>query len=319
MRVLILGAGAVGGYFGARLAEGGCAPTFLVRDAGQAARLNDQGITLRSPLGDTVASVSAVTDAERYPSTDIIVLSCKAYDLAGAIAAVRPAVAADTVILPFLNGTGHLESLTAAFPEARIWGGLAHLSVLSTRPGQIRHVNEDNLFQFGPVEGCPSDRAARLASIFSTTPLRAEVRRNIVHAMWEKFVFLTTLAGITCLMRGRIGDILELPGGEAYILELLEECMMVASREGYPIDADSFEAYRSNLTERGSTLSASMLRDVEAVKPTECAHIIGDMSRRAQRHGLSVPLLNMAYAHLLTYETRRRKAPNSLPRTERLS
>lgn len=319
MRVLILGAGAVGGYFGARLAEGGCAPTFLVRDAGQAARLNDQGITLRSPLGDIVASVSAVTDAERYPSADIVVLSCKAFDLPGAIANVRPAVTAGTAILPFLNGTVHLETLTTAFPEARVWGGLAHLSAISSRPGQIRHMNEDNLFQFGPVDGCPGDQATQLASTLSATPLSAEIRRDIVHAMWEKFVFLTTLAGITCLMRGRIGDILELPSGEAYILGLLEECMAVASREGYPIDADSFASYRSNLTEQGSPLSASMLRDVEAVKPTECTHIVGDMCRRAQRHELSAPLLNMAYAHLLTYEARRRKAPHSLPRAARLS
>jgi len=304
MHILILGAGAVGGYFGARLIEAGADVTFLVRPR-RAEQLARNGLVVESSFGDFSRQVATVTSGADCAPPDIVVIACKAYGLDGALRAISPHVGPETIILPLLNGIAHLETIERSLPNAIVWGGLVHIGVALTPDGVIKHLNELQLFIFGPRDGVPRPSAEQLRAAFAGTPVDAQLSPNILQDLWDKLVFLATLAGCTCLMRADIGTILKTTHGERLILGLLDECRAIAEAEGFPPDADRIACYRQRLTERGSTFTASMLRDIEGGRPIEADHIIGDMVSKAIKHGIPTPLLNVAYAHLQAYEARR--------------
>jgi 2-dehydropantoate 2-reductase len=306
MKMLVVGAGAIGGYFGGRLLEAGRDVTFLVR-ARRASQLATHGLTIRSPAGDyhapQPATVSADTLRERY---DLVLLSCKAYDLEAAIEAVAPAVGPSTVVLPLLNGMRHLDVLERRFGAATVFGGQCVISAMVDDLGRIVHLNQIHALSFGERDGSRSARATRLAAILGGARFDAHLSDAIVQEMWEKWVFIATLAGITCLMRASIGDIVAAGGTDA-TTRLLDECSRIAAAEGHaPRDA-SLRRNAAMLTAANSTLSASMLRDVERGSDTEAEHIVGDLLRRGGSAGASPELLRIAYLHLAAYEARRRR------------
>lgn len=306
MKILMLGAGAIGGYFGGRLAEAGADVTFLVRPQ-RAAQLAKTGLVVESPSGNIHRPVQTVVREEVKADYDVVLLSCKSYDLDTAIASIEPAVGPQTAIIPLLNGLAHLDTLDRAFGAQRVLGGLCFTSVSLTPEGVIRHLNPMQRIAFGPRSGGHDERAAALLRAFQGTPVTATLSDRILQEMWDKFIFITTLAGMNCLMRGSVGDIVATQEGTALVLEMLDSCTQVATREGYPPAAAYLEQIRKPLTDQGSLLMASMLRDVEQGGRTEGDHIVGDMYRRAQREGVSAPLLRAALCHLQTYEARRRR------------
>jgi len=304
MNILILGAGGIGGYFGAKLQNAGGDVTFLVRPA-RAAQLQAKGLTVESPLGDfhvVPRLVTAVTPDDRY---DVVILTCKAYDLDAAIAAIAPAVGPTSVVLPLLNGLAHLDVLDARFGRERVLGGVAQLAVTMAPMGEIKHLNRMQRLIFGQRGGNESPWLTPLEQLLSAATVDGQRSTHIEQDMWDKLVFLATLAAATCTMRASIGEILAAAGGSAFILGLLDECGKVAVAHGRATDAERIAAYRAMLTESGSTLAASMLRDVERGGPTEADHVIGDLIRRGEAKVLALPLLKLAYTHLLAYEQRR--------------
>jgi 2-dehydropantoate 2-reductase len=303
MRILVLGAGGIGGYFGGRLVETGADVTFLVR-AARAKRLEADGLVVESPLGDIRCKVRAATSAALPAPADLVLLSCKAHDLEAAIEAIAPAIAKGTAILPLLNGMAHLARLEARFSDADIWGGVAHVSLTLTPEGVVRHLAPINAVSFGRLDGAEDARIGELRALFATTPVVAQARSAIMQDMWDKFVFIATLAGMTSLMRASVGTILALPGGERLILQMLGECDAVAKAEGYPGGGEQWARYRAPLT-TPTPLTSSMLRDIERGGPTEAEHIVGDMAARASRFGIAAPLTEIALAHLRAYERRR--------------
>lgn len=307
MRTLVLGAGGIGGFFGGHLARSGADVTFLVRER-RATQLREHGLIVKSPLGDFQTPARAVTDAAKAAAPDIVILACKAYDLGAALDAIAPPVKPGTAILPLLNGLVHLDRIEKRFPDASVWGGLAHLGITLTDDGTLRHLNDLSVIQFGPRGGRKDARAETLAAAFASTPVQASVRATIEQDMWDKFVFLSTLAGITCLMRANIGTILPTPSGEKLILGLLGECRRVAATSGFPPADSQIATYRLQLTRHGSASKASMLRDIERGAPTEADHVLGDMFRRARALAIDTPLLEIALTHLQTYEAARRAA-----------
>jgi len=307
MRILVLGAGGIGGYFGARLHDAGGAVTFLVRPA-RAAQLRESGLQVLSPHGNLKINPKVVTRdelVESHQAFDVIVLSCKAYDLASAIAAIAPAVGQTSVILPLLNGVSHIDTLAARFGAERVLGGVAFISVMLAPSGEIRHLNTSHRLAAGSLTAAPSAWLAPLAQLFSSSEFDFVLTDDIERTMWDKFVFLSTLAAATCTLRASIGDILRTTTGEEFISGLLGECASVAAACGHPVGEAALAAYRKQLTEPGSGLMASMLRDVERGGATEADHILGDMVGRAQAEGVAVPLLRLAYSHLQAYELRR--------------
>lgn len=309
MRILILGAGGVGGYFGGRLIEAGADVTFFVREA-RARRIAERGLETKSPLGDFCVRARTISDPRAVEPFDLVILTCKAYDLASSLEQVRSAVGPDTAILPLLNGLAHLDEITSRLPQARLWGGVAHISATVTPDGVIEHLNELNRIIFGSRDGGGAEdgRIDQLRSFFFKTPVDVQVSAHIDQDLWDKFVFLATLAGMTCLMRASVGTILETPSGESLSLRLLEECEAVARAEGFSPQPEKIAGYRAELTRRGSTLKSSMLRDIERGGRTEGEHILGDMFARAKRAGCPAPVLEAALTHVRAYEIERERA-----------
>lgn len=306
MRILIVGAGALGGYFGGRLLEGGRDATFLVRPKG-AAQLAHTGLTIRSSRGDLhlPAPPTILSDGLRQPY-DLIVLSCKAYDLGGAIESFAPAVGPNTAILPLLNGMRQLDVLDQRFGEKCALGGLCLISAALDKEGRILHLNEFHGLTFGERDGSRSARAEAIAAAFSNARFDSHLSETILQDMWEKWAFIATAAGLTCLMRATIGDIVA-AGARDLCLTLLGECAAIAERQGHPLGAGVAERIGAMITAPGSGLTASMLRDIENDAPVEADHIIGDLIRRGPA-APGVSMLAAVFAHLKAYEARRARA-----------
>jgi 2-dehydropantoate 2-reductase len=312
MRTLVVGAGAIGGYFGGRLLEANRDVTFLVRPR-RAEELASQGLKIRSRLGDTSFPKPSTVLAENLHETfDLVLLSCKAYDLDNAITSFAPAVGPQTAIVPLLNGIRHLEVLDQHFSRERVLGGQCLIAV-SVNRGEIVHLNENHDLSFGERDGGLSDRVKRIASLMDGVRFNAHASTEIVLEMWEKWVFLASLAGSTCLMRAAIGDICASPGGTDFILGLLDECRSIAAAGGYAMRGDKFDRARGMLTATGSALTASMLRDIERNAPIEADHIVGDLIERGEQFQKKCPHLNTAYLHLKAYEARRTRALSVTP------
>jgi 2-dehydropantoate 2-reductase len=303
MRILVLGAGAVGGYFGGRLAEAGRDVTFLVRGP-RAAALAEHGLKVASPLGDFQVPVKVATADRVGGPYDLVLLTAKHYDLDAALDAIRPGIGTNTAVLPLLNGLVHLDRLDAAFGPAHVLGGVAYVGTGLLPDGSIRHWNRLSGIAFGEREGGISERARAIEALFAGSPVSAPASDNILQEMWEKFVMIGAMAGMNCLMRGNVGEIVATDDGRALMIEALAECRAVAEAAGYPPRREARERVAAMVTEPGSVNSASMRQDVEAGRRTEADAILGDMLRRAKAFGIATPLMRAAYAHLQVHENR---------------
>lgn len=307
MRILVLGAGGIGGYFGARIQAAGGDVTFLVRPA-RAAQLRENGLKVSSPAGNLQLTPKVVTKDELNEQFDVIFLSCKSYDLESSIESIAPAVGEHSVILPLLNGVMHIDTLVGRFGTERVVGGVAFISVMLAPDGEIKHLYKLHRLFTGSRTPQPPQWLQPLAQLLSSSGIDFNLSENIDQAMWDKIVFLSTLAGSTCIFRASIGDTLSTVAGESFITGLLAECARIAAVSGYSVSEAQLAAYRKQLTERGSGLMASMLRDVERGGPTEADHILGDMVVRAQANAVDAPMLRLAYSHLQAYDFRRKAA-----------
>lgn len=307
MRVLVLGAGGTGGYFGGRLAQAGVDATFLVRPA-RAALLREEGLRIRSPLGDADIPVQVLTAEELASAApfDLILLSSKAYDLDSAMDAIAPAMAAGARVLPLLNGLRHYEALDARFGFSNVLGGLCFISATLGAGGEILHLGKPASMTFGEREGQPPDgRLQALVAACAQAGIDHLHAADIAQAQWAKYSFLTALAAGTCLMRAPIGTIVAGEGGADFMAALHGECLAIAAASGQPIQASAQASARETLTAAGSPMKASMLRDLEAGQRVEAAHIVGDMVHRAAAHGIATPHLHAAWVHLQAYEVQR--------------
>ncbi|KZC38263.1 MULTISPECIES: 2-dehydropantoate 2-reductase [Rhodanobacter] len=305
MRILIVGAGATGGYFGGRLLEHGRDVTFLVHEK-RAAQLARHGLSIKSATGDTaLPSPPTVLASGLREPYELILLSCKAYGLEQAMADIAPAVGPDTTILPLLNGMRQLDLLDARFGAQHVLGGQCVIAATLDEDGSVRHLNTSHSLTFGERDGSASARMQRITQALSDAGFDARPSSTVLQDMWDKWIFLATLAGITCLMRGSVGEIVAAPGGTAAALDLLEDCCAVAGRAGHAPSEQTLQRARHVLTEAGSTLTASMLRDLRHGHPIEADHIVGDLLARADRSRDERSLLATVYAHLKVYEAGR--------------
>jgi 2-dehydropantoate 2-reductase len=303
MRFLVLGAGAVGGYFGGRLAEAEQDVTFLLRGP-RAAALAEHGLKVESPLGDFRVPVKVATADRVGGPYDVVLLTAKHYDLDAAIDAIRPGVGPDTAVLPLLNGLVHLDKLDAAFGQQRVLGGVAYVGAVLRPDGSIEHRNRLSAIGFGDRPGGISKRAHAIEQSFAATLVSAPASENIMLEMWEKFVMMGAMAGMNCLLRGSIGDIVATDDGATLMREALAECRAVATKAGFAPRPGAFERVEAMLTEPASVNSASMRQDLEAGRRTEAAAIVGDMLRRGRDLGVATPLLRAAWCHLQVHENR---------------
>ena len=301
MRVLVVGAGAIGGYFGGRLLQAGRDVTFLVRPK-RAGELASAGLVIKSPNGDVTLknppTVQADTIKDKF---DVVVLSCKAYDLDDAVKSFAPAVGPQTSIIPMLNGMMHLDTLDRTFGCERVLGGLCTIAVTLNERREVVQLQPIQMLGFGERDGSKSDRVRAIAETFSVVN-GALPSDNVVQDMWEKWVFLASIAASTSLMRAPIGAIVAAPGGRDFLLGILDECSAVAKAAGHEPGGPFFQRIKGMLTAEGSPATASMFRDIRAGGKVEADHVIGDMIARADAAKIPVPKLRTAYTHLKAYE-----------------
>ena len=303
MKLLVLGAGAIGGYFGGRLAAAGVDVSFLVRP-GRRDQLHRDGLVISSPSGDLKLPVNTVLVEELRGDYDVVLLTCKSYDLESAMDAIAPAMAGNCAVIPVLNGMSHMETLDLRFGREKVLGGLAAIVATLRKDGTIVHGSPMQRIVFGARDGVQSPNAKAFADALAKTLVSWELSDKIEQDMWEKIVFLSACAAVTCLFRANISEIMASPGGREAIERTLNANIEISAHEGYPLREAALQFSRATLT-TPSALTASMLRDLESGGAVESDHIVGFMLDRARAHKIDDVMLSTAFTALKAYEARR--------------
>ncbi|MFI6647748.1 ketopantoate reductase family protein [Streptomyces sp. NPDC050529] len=303
MKILVVGAGATGGYFGARLAQAGKDVTFLVRPR-RAAALRERGLRITG-LGEEETLTPRLVTADRLTDAyDLVLLSVKATALDGALDDIAPAVGPGTAIVPLLNGMAHLARLNDRFGEKAVLGGVAKVITTLNAEGDIVRLAPVASLTIGEQQGGTSPRVEAIAAVLADAGIDTYRPKDILTAMWSKWVFISALAGLTCLMRGTVGDVRAVPGGQGFVTALLAECAAVAAAAGHPVREKELDAVAETLTTEGSPLTASLYRDVAQGAPTEVEQVFGDLVDRARLLSVDTPLLDLVTLNLRVHEHR---------------
>ena len=309
MKVLVVGCGAVGGYFGGRLAANGVDVTFLVRAARQQ-QLKQNGLQIQSPRGDVHIPVTSCTIDQPLPAADVVLLCCKAYDLAACLEVLAKSLPEHCLVLPLLNGLAHYAQLQSALPQAHLLAGYCNISAVLGERGEICHLNQIHELTLGHYQGTSENTSDLLKhdtqyqQLLSTLQQGGFVVRdssNIVQELWEKFVFINTLAGATCLLQGDIGQINQTAQGQQVVQRLLAECQSVAAACGFAVSRRADKLAKDAFLNPQSRFSASMYKDMQAKRQIEADALFGEMLRQANAQDLDVPLLTAAYSRAAVY------------------
>ena len=303
MRTLFVGAGATGGYFGGRLAEAGKDITFLVRP-GRRAVLDQRGLRIKGPDGETVSHPKLITaDAVDGPY-DLVVLAVKSYALEQALIDMTPAIGPRTVIVPLLNGMRHIDQLRGAFGAERAWGGVCLIEATIDNDGDVVQMSSLHRIGYGPLDGSEDERLPEVTFALSGEEFETNPSRTILQDMWEKWIFLATMASVTTLMRATVGDINAAPGGRDFAARIVAEAMAIATAAGHEPRAAAVAMLTSNLATTAPRTS-SMYRDMAQGLPVEADAIVGDLLAHAAKHDVPAPMLSAAYANLSIYAVKR--------------
>jgi 2-dehydropantoate 2-reductase len=310
MKLLVLGAGGVGGYFGGRLADAGVDVTFLVRSK-RRDQLQRDGLRIESQLGNMQTPVKTVLADEVGPGYDLVLLTCKAYDLDSAMDAIAPAMDGTCAVVPMLNGIAHVARLEERCGGTHVMGGTCQINASLREDGVICHGGPLQRMLFGERDRSKSARAQAFADALAKTTIDWKLSDDIERDVWEKIMFLSALAAATCLFRATVREIIAAPGGREAMERALAANIEIVTREGHPPRAEVIEFARNGLTNPTGAWSTSMLRDLEAGRSVEADHVVGWMLDKARTHGVDDTILLLAYTHLKAYEAR--KAAGRLP------
>ncbi|MFE0650862.1 ketopantoate reductase family protein [Streptomyces sp. NPDC059534] len=303
MKILVVGAGATGGYFGALLARAGEDVTFLVRPA-RAAALRERGLRVVGRDEEWVLTPRLVTAEELTGPYDLVLLSVKSTGLDRAIEDVAPAVGPDTAVVPLLNGLAHIDTLNTRFGAPAVLGGVAKVVTTLDDSGDIRRLAPLAHLAFGEQDGTRSPRVEKIRAVLAGAGIDAPVPERIVTAMWHKWVFITTFGAVTSLMRGTVGDVYDVPGGPEFGPAVLAEAAAVAGAAGHPVPEAERAATLAVVSASGSPMVPSLYRDLVSGRPTEVEHLFGDLTDRARALGVATPLLDLATLHLRVHQRR---------------
>ena len=289
MRVLVLGAGAVGGYFGGRMAEAGMDVTFLVREK-KKQKLEKTGLVIKSPKGDLSIKPNLVTIDKVGSDFDVILFTNKAYDLDEILQLPIP-VKDGALIIPLLNGYAHMEQLRNKFPNARLFGGIAHIFSTLNDEGEIHHFNDIHSLTVGHLSKADETVGRRFFDACSSANFSIKYSDNIIVDLWHKWVLITTVAGATTLFNATIGEIASAEHGIAFITDLHDECINIAKSEKIKVNDDDLAQQRRFLSDKKSTWSSSMRRDMVNKSKIECAHIFLELINIADKNNVECPSL----------------------------
>ena len=307
-RILVVGAGATGGYFGGRLVEAGRDVTFLVRPA-RYDLLSHRGLLITEAGHTRTVDAPLITADEVKPVYDAVVLAVKAGALEAAVSDIEGIVGPETPVIPFLNGMAHMDLLNARFGRESVLGGAVRVIAKIDRNGDVIQLAPGASMVIGeqPAAGGTSpgtDRLRRLAATFDGAGFEFSTSDDIEGVMWQKWVFISTVNAITCLLRATIGEVVAVPGGARLATDVLAEAAAIAAAAGHPVPDAVLDATRATITQEGSAFVPSMYRDLSEGLPVEVEHVLGDLVDRAVRLGVPTPLLGVATTNLRIYQNR---------------
>jgi 2-dehydropantoate 2-reductase len=304
MKILVLGAGALGGYYGARLIEAGADVTFMVRP-GRRYVLERQGLRVESGLGSFSRPVRLMGDGELATRFDVVLLACKAYDLDGAVRSIAPLMERGASVLPLLNGMSPYDQLDAQFGADKVLGGVAYVASTLHDDGVIRHTGRMDKLTVGARDPRSEALAASFHALVAKTPGVRLLSDFVEQALWNKWVVLSAGAAVCCLMRGTLKEVLSTRCGEALMRRQIVECANIAAASGYPLGEAILQETHAFLLKKDSDWAPSMMRDIDQERGRlEADVIVGDMLSRATALGLPALLTAAAYTHLQVYGVR---------------
>lgn len=301
MKILVVGAGAVGGYFGGRLAEKGEDVTFLVRTR-RMQELEQSGLKISSPHGD-FELIPRLIEAGTDETFDLILLSTKAYHLDQVMQDIEPFVAEHTYILPLLNGMAHLERLTETFGEHRVLGGLCFIESTLDEQGRILQTSPSHHLLFGPLTGERTQRLEELERHLTGTKAPIKYSETIIRDMWNKYLFITTFSGVTSLFRSAIGPIREQEQGMHQIRQLAAEAKQAMEQQGAVFSEDIEQIQEKQIMQMSETMKSSLQRDMEKGNDVESEHLFGMLLTASEKQ--HYPLLRSVYTNLQIYRSNR--------------
>ncbi len=308
MRILVVGAGATGGFFGGILARAGRDVTFLLRE-NRARQVRETGLVLVTPKETFTVRPRVVTAAELrefgpgQSPYELVVISTKSYGLEGAMEDIAPVVGPETMILPILNGMRQVAVLTERFGAERVLGGSVRIVSDMDADGRIHQKTALGELSYGELSGERTERLLAVEREMQGAGFEAILQLDIVATLWQKWWILASIGAVCVLARGTTGQAASAPGGDAFVREVIGECTGIARANGYPPDEAMLADHVRRLLEKSSPLTSSMYRDMIKGAPVEADHVLGDLLARAQ--GVATPLLRAAYLQLKVYEAGR--------------
>lgn len=302
MKILVVGAGAIGGYFGGRLLEKGEDVTFLVRER-RKKQLEETGLNIESANGDVQLVPKLITATEHAEEFDVILVSTKSYQLSGAIEDIRPFVNENTMVLPLLNGISHIDDLVEAFGEDAVLGGLCFIESTLDEKGAIVQASPVNQLVYGERNGKETERILRLKGAFDGTKADFVLSSDINQEMWHKYFFITAMSGITSMMESPIGPIRELETGQRTISAFMEELASIMRRIGAPIGDSIVQEQLAKINAMAPGMKTSMQRDMEKRQPLEADHLQGYLWKKGKEAEVETPILETIYTKLLLYQS----------------
>ena len=296
-RVLIVGAGGVGGYFGARLARGGVPVTMIARGAHLDAIQRD-GLRVRSAVdGEFTAKVTAVADVAGLPPADAVLFCVKSFDTESAAAAIKPAIGPDTAVVSLQNGVDNEETLERVLGPGHAVGGVAYVFATIESPGVIAHRFAGHVV-FGELDGRPSPRLEALRAAFTEASVRAEIAPDIRRALWQKYVMISAQAGMTALSRAPIGVIRAVPESRLMYRRIVEELAALAAASGVDLGPGAVEAVMKAADGLAPEAYSSLHHDLTQGRRLELETLHGHAVRLGERLGVPTPVVFAVYAAL---------------------
>ncbi len=289
MRLAVLGSGGIGGYYGALLAKGGHDVAFIARGAHLEA-MQRRGLAVRTPEGESTIPVNAVADTKRLAPVDLVLFCVKAYDTEPAAQALAPLMARDTAVVTLQNGLDNVEAIGSVVGSGAVLAGAVYIALQLAGPGVVLRTGGQGKIVFGELSGAMTERVQRIASAFEQSRMPHQVSTDINRVLWEKFLFIAGVGGVTALARAGIGPLLASPEGRTLLTTSCEEIAAVALAERAPLPADAVD----RVVEQASTLPpqwrSSMARDLEDGRRLEVEALSGAVVRRGLKLGVPTPI-----------------------------
>ncbi len=306
MRIGIIGAGGVGGYFGGRLAEAGEEVFFIARGRTLEA-LRGRGLHVESVNGDfKLPRVNATDDPSSVGPVDAVIVATKAWQVREAAEAVRPMVGPATIVVPLENGMEAPDEIAAVLGPDHAFGGLCTIVSFVVDPGHIRHAAADPIIMFGDLKNRSSAKAEALRDAFIRAKVNAQIPRDIVHSMWSKFLFIAPLSGMGAITRAAVGEWRSIPETRAMVEKALHELLAVARARGADLSDEAVATTMARYDALAADATSSLQRDVVDGKPSELDAQLGSVVRMGRAAGIPTPVHEFMYNCLLPQEKRTR-------------